>query len=260
MKKLFKKHKALKFYCAWKILLIMKLTGVLLLAGLIQVSAKGLSQNNRISLEMEKAPIEEFIAAIESQTNYCFVYLNETVKDKLITVKARNTSVTKLLERSFSEAGLNYQIIDKLVIIKPDKIAGEMQQFVVSGKVIDENGELLPGVNIVLKGTIMGTITNMEGQYTIEVDDPSTAVLVFSFVGYTTLEIGVNNQPEINVIMEELIIGMEEVVAIGYGVVRKSDLTGAGIKTERYEDTNIYRSGYSGYECHGTGKNQMVHH
>ncbi len=227
MKKLFKKHKALKFNCAWKILLIMKLTGVLLLAGLLQVSAKGLSQNVRVNLEMENAPIEEFMAAIENQTDYRFVYLNETVKDKLITIKAINTSVTKLLERSFSEAGLKYQILDKLVIIKPDKISGEMQQIVVTGKVTDENGEPLPGVSISLKGTTRGTITNLEGEYTIEVDDPSTAVLVFSFVGYISQEINVGDQTTINISMNPDILGLEEVVVVGYGTIKKSDLTGA---------------------------------
>ncbi len=112
-----------------------------------------------------------------------------------------------------------------------------IQQNIVSGMVIDAtNDEPLPGVNITIKGTNTGVITDTEGKYSIEIDDPG-AVLVFSFVGYLSEEITVNGQTEINVYMVQDIIGLNEVVVIGYGTMKKSDLTGA-IASIKSEDLN----------------------
>lgn len=228
MTKLFKTCKALKFHCVRKILLIMKLTGVLLLIGLLQVSAEGLSQNNRVNLDMENVPLVEFILAIENQTDYRFVYLNETIQNKLITVKSKNTSVTELLDRSFSEAGINYKLINKdLIVITSNEIASTLQQHVVSGTVTDENGDPIPGTNVTIKGTNIGGITNPEGIFSIEVADPSTAILIFSFVGYQTQEIAVGDQTEINVSLVMGILGLDEVVMIGYGTRLREALTGS---------------------------------
>jgi TonB-linked SusC/RagA family outer membrane protein len=104
----------------------------------------------------------------------------------------------------------------------------------VSGRVTDTQGEPLPGVNIVVKGTTTGTITDVDGNYELNVPDPFNAVLVFKFIGFADSEIPVNGQSRIDVVMEEDVIGLDEVVAVGYGVMRKSDLTGAvsSIKAE----------------------------
>jgi TonB-dependent starch-binding outer membrane protein SusC len=101
-----------------------------------------------------------------------------------------------------------------------------MQQGTVTGRVTDRTGTPLPGVTIVIKGTTTGTISNNDGAYTLANVSPST-VLVFSFVGLRTQEVTVGNQNAININMAEETIGIDEVVAIGYGVARKSDLTGA---------------------------------
>ncbi len=112
---------------------------------------------------------------------------------------------------------------------------GTLQQVSVSGQVLDADGVSLPGVSISIKGTTIGTITDMEGQYTIEIEDPSAAVLVFSFVGFQIQEVPVGNLNEINVSLEVDFYGIEEVVTVGYGSMRKADLTGA-IKRVNLED------------------------
>jgi len=229
MKNLYLKRRAFKFNCARKILLIMKLTGVLLLISFLHVSAAGLSQNIRINLELENAPLEEFIACIEDQTDYRFVYLNENVKDKLITVKARRTPVTKLLNRSFSEAGLDYMIIsDNLIVITPkdENAVPEPQPRTITGTVIDEEGQPLIGVTVSVKGTTVGTITDIDGKYRIEVPDDAE-VLVFSYVGMLTQEIPIGDQTTIDLTMTADLLGLEEVVVIGYGTRKKVNLTGA---------------------------------
>ncbi|MDF1572049.1 MAG: TonB-dependent receptor [Bacteroidales bacterium] len=99
-------------------------------------------------------------------------------------------------------------------------------QHSVGGKVTDENGRALPGVNIVEKGTSNGTVTDSEGNYSIEVAS-SDAVLIFSYIGYLTEEIPVEGRTTINAILQLDIASMEEIVVIGYGTVKKKDLTGA---------------------------------
>lgn len=118
-----------------------------------------------------------------------------------------------------------------------DSNGNMLQGHTVSGIVQDDSGIPLPGVNIMIKGTTKGTITNPEGEYNIEVQDPSTAVLVVSFVGYLTQEISVSGQTTINVILEPDVYGLEEAVVIGYGSQRKIDLTGSVSSIQAQEIT-----------------------
>ena len=116
----------------------------------------------------------------------------------------------------------------------------------VTVTIVDENGEPLPGVNIVIKGTLIGTITDLDGNFTIGVDGPD-AILVISIVGYRTQEVTVGNQTQIDVALEIDIIGLEEVVAYGYGTMKKSDLTGAVVSADiaafqEAPNTNIMQS------------------
>lgn len=98
--------------------------------------------------------------------------------------------------------------------------------FPVTGQVTDKNGESLPGVSIVIKNTTSGTITDADGKYQIEVNDDQT-VLIFSFVGYVSQEIQVGNSKQLNVTLESDEKSLNEVVVIGYGSTKKSDLTGS---------------------------------
>jgi len=102
----------------------------------------------------------------------------------------------------------------------------EQQQNSVSGKVTDESGQPLPGVSVIIKGTSRGMVTDMNGNYTIS-GIPENAILVFSFLGMKTQEVVVGKQININVTLKQDFIGLDEVVAIGYGTMKKRDLTGA---------------------------------
>lgn len=97
----------------------------------------------------------------------------------------------------------------------------------VSGNVTDTGGYPLPGVNVIIEGTVTGTVTNIDGNYSLTVENPQTANLVFSFIGFNDQTVLVGNQSTINVVLTEAFIGLDEVVAIGYGVMRRSDLTGS---------------------------------
>jgi TonB-linked SusC/RagA family outer membrane protein len=122
--------------------------------------------------------------------------------------------------------------MDRQIILSPKAMFNEtmeiiaQQQRTVSGTVTDSRQQPLPGVTVIVKGTTTGTITNFNGLYSIP-NVPETATLVFSFVGMRMQEVVVGNQTSINVTLEDETFGIEEVVAIGYGTARRSDLTGA---------------------------------
>ena len=247
MKKLCKRNKEPGSIYSNKLLLTMKLSSILLVFGFLQVSAAGLSQGNKVNLSMDSVSFEEFVAAVEQQSDYRFVYLNKTIEDILITAKGKNASTTKLISSSLTEAGLNYEITDsKLVIITPENATGGLQPRTITGTVTDENGESLPGVSILIKGTTRGSVTNLDGEYSIEVDGPE-AVLVFSFVGMLTQEILVEDQTAINITLSQDVLGLEEVVVVGYGTRAKGRLTGAvsnltGEVIDQSPEMNILRS------------------
>ncbi|MGB4400296.1 MAG: TonB-dependent receptor [Daejeonella sp.] len=145
----------------------------------------------------------------------------------------------KVLIEIFSEQPLTYSINkntisvkEKEEIFRENKIE-DLKDIVVTGQVIDTKGETLPGVSVKLKGTTIGATTDLEGRYTITVPD-NLSILVFTFIGYVTQEVTVNNRISINVKLEEANTSLEEVIVVGYGTQRRKDLTGAisSIKAE----------------------------
>src|SRR5690554_1426096 len=126
-----------------------------------------------------------------------------------------------------TKLSLDYTITDRKIILAPSFLAEDaQQQRSVSGKVTDSGGQPLPGVTVVVKGTTQGTVTNADGNYSLT-NISEDATLVFSFVGMRTQEVVVGNQTSINVTMEQETIGLEEVVAVGYGTQKKINLTGS---------------------------------
>jgi len=212
-----------------KILRIMKLTAVLIVILSIQAFAiRG--QNAKYSLSMDKATFVEVIEQLEKMSGYHFMLkYNQEILDKKVDLNYSEATLQEILTDLLRGTGFSYKFIDKYIAITPvGETASEEQQpgRSVTGKVTGAKGEPLPGVTVVVKGTSSGTITNADGSYTIS-NIPDNAILVFSFVGMKSREVLVGNQTNINMILEEETIGIGEVVAIGYGTVRKSDLTGS---------------------------------
>jgi TonB-linked SusC/RagA family outer membrane protein len=143
-----------------------------------------------------------------------------------------------------------YEIIDSKIILIPGDTAKEsedlslIQQKVLTGKVTDTStGEAMPGVNVLIKGTAVGTLTDGNGNYTLPVPDQNNAILVFSFIGYGTKEVPVAGSSSISIGLEPELTGLEEVVVIGYGTARKSDLTGSvmSVGADKFENQPIIR-------------------
>lgn len=207
---------------------IMKLTMLLLTVACLQVSANTYSQD-KISLKMSTVEIKKVLFAIEKKSGYRFLFDEQILKGKpRVTVKADEASITDVLKDVFSNTGIKYRILNTNLVVLKDEPANtdiNIREIRVSGKVSSATGEPLSGISVAIKGTTVGTTTDEEGNFTLSVPDDAT--IVFSSVGYATLEEKVNGRTTINVTMQSAESTMENVVVVGYGTQKKRDLTGA---------------------------------
>ncbi len=207
----------------------MKMIAILLLVvGLTTSYAESDAQTAKVNLKFNTGTVKDVIEEIEHQTNLSFMYDNDVFKvDRQISIEAENETLKSVVEKLISGENLKYEMVNRYIVITSTKETPANQQGKkVTGKVTDSSGGSLPGVSVVVKGTTTGVITDNSGNYTLS-NIPDNATLQFSFVGMKMQEITVGNKTAINLVMEEETIGLDEVVAIGYGTVRKSDLTGS---------------------------------
>ena len=200
------------------------------------------SQGTRLSLSLDNETILKILERIEDQSDYYFMF-DATVVDlnKKITLDCRDQSITEILDKVFQNTGIIYTIADRQIALKRAGMNQLIQQPKgIAGKVTDSSGVPLPGVSVVLKGTTTGTITDFNGNYSLPTV-PNDATLVFSFVGMKSQEIPVAGRTSINISMVEETIGIEEVVAIGYGTIKKVNLTGAvsQVSSEKLENRPV---------------------
>lgn len=227
-----------------RIVKIMKLTTFILLTTTMMVSASLYSQNTKLSLKFAEISYQEMFQEIESQTEFRFAFSSSKLDpNQNVEVDVKNKTLEEILDQTLPE-GIAYEVINQYVVImdaSEKKSSAVTQQNSISGTVTDELGEPLPGVTITIRGTTNGTVTNMDGNYTIS-NIPGNATLVFSFVGMLTQEIVVGDQTSIIIKMAADAIGIEEVVAIGYGTMKKSDLTGSVVSVKS-DELNTFPSG-----------------
>ena len=209
----------------------MKLTAFLVLISMVSVFAnKTYSQSKMLNLNMEKVTVREVLSKIEDQSEFHFMYSSKVIDvNRLVSIKVQDAKIDETLESLFAGTEVDYKIKDKLILLtmpESESSVSSQQQKSISGKVTDSSGGPLPGVSVVVKGTTTGVITDMDGRYTLP-KVPENATLVFSFVGMKTQEIAVAGKASINVTLADETIGLEEVVAVGYGVQKKETLTGS---------------------------------
>ncbi len=221
-----------------KILRYMKLTYLIILLGVVQAFAgKTSAQTASISVNLRNATVETVLQSVEEQTDFYFLYSRSLVDvNRKVDLQVRNVKIEELLHVLFDETTISWKINGRQIVLLGTETNSEQQQKTVSGKVTDSSGTLLPGVTIVIKGSEKGTISDANGAYNLS-GVPFDATLQFSFVGMRTLEVKVEGQILINVILKEETVGIEEVVAIGYGIQRKSSLSGS-ISSVKSEDIN----------------------
>jgi len=221
-----------------QLLLKMRTTFLMLLVFASSLFATNVnSQVARVSIAIKNANVLQVIKAIESQTDYLFVYdKSEIDVTRKVDLIAENKSVADVLSGLFSNTNVIYAMEGSNIILMPTGRTSQ-QQKTYSGKVTDTSGVPLPGVSVAVKGTTNGTITDAYGNYRIS-NVAENTTLQFSFVGMKMQEIKAEGKTTINVTLTEETIGIEEVVAIGYGTTKKKDLT-SSITTVNSKDFNV---------------------
>ena len=206
----------------------MKALLFLILVGTVQSFAfSTYAQSTRLSLDYESESIINILEKIEEQTEFYFMF-DATVVDveQQVTVKCEKSTIKDVLDLMFDNTGITYNVNDRIIALSSGDGAYFAQPKNITGKVTDEQGLSLPGVTVVVKGTTRGTTTGADGNYALAGVDAGTT-LVFSFVGMTSQEILVGSQSIIDVALVADAIGIEEVVAIGYGTKSVKTTTGA---------------------------------
>lgn len=218
----------------------MRIILFVLFAAVSQVFATDLySQSTRLSLDMKNTEIKDVLEVIESRTSFFFMYNAAQVDvTNKVNIQCEDMSVPEILDVLFRDTNVAFDINNRQIALTVDESISLRQSGAVSGRVTDPAGLPLPGVTVVIKGTAQGTITDNNGNYSIA-NVPENAVLVFSFVGMKSQEVLVRGKPTVNAIMEESMIGVEEVVVVAYGSQMREALTGAisAVKTDKIETT-----------------------
>jgi TonB-linked SusC/RagA family outer membrane protein len=191
--------------------------------------------DRKVTIEVENANIKNVLLALEEKAGVSFTYRPRVLRNmESVNLAASELRLGDVLSNLFREK-IRFEVIGKQIILKEVPFASEEADEVtvaakppaiqVTGKITDDAGTALPGVNIIEKGTTNGTTTDTEGKFTLLVNENAT--LVFSFIGFITQEVGVSNQTEINVSLVPDTKTLQEIVVVGYGEQKKATVTGA---------------------------------
>lgn len=233
-----------------KISLRMKLTTLLLIVSLFRIQANTYSQNTKISLDLENVSLEEVFSKIESETEFRFLFKDKNVDlNRIVSINVNKKRINNILDKLLKNTRVIYKIYDnrqvllsispqtgKILDDLPDKQI-EIQEITITGKVTDaDDGNVLLGVSVIVAGTTIGVSTDFDGNYTINIPDDNVS-LEFSYLGYKKQIIAVKGQTTVNVALQPDASKLNEVVLVGYGSVRKKDLTGAVVSLGEDEMT-----------------------
>lgn len=189
------------------------------------------SQEASFSMNYENKTIKEIINEIENNSEFIFFYLDKSIDlNRKVSINVKEQKIETILDQLFSNTENNYSISDRQIIISKKETpvntkTNQKDTRTISGIVRDNMGPVT-GANIVIKGTTNGTISDLDGKFTLE-NVPANAILQISYIGYLPQEITVNNQSSYNIMLKEDNQSLDEVVVVGYGTVRKADLAGS---------------------------------
>jgi TonB-linked SusC/RagA family outer membrane protein len=222
-------------------ILRMKILLFLTLFGVMQSTAGVYSQNNRISLKLRNVTFGNAMNEISAQSDHLFIYSNNEVNlEEKINLELKNATLDEALKQVLFNTGLDYKIVENYIILTPEAAKRSSQRTTVSPPLLREihgvvtnakDGLPLPGVNVFVKGTTVGTATDINGKYELNIPDKAE-ILVFSLMGMKVEEVAIGQRTEINMVLTEQQFGLQELVVVGYGTQIKRDLTGSIGKVE----------------------------
>ena len=215
-----------------KTIRIMKVTSLCNLLAVCSISASTYAQSLKFSIHKQNSSISEVFKEIEKKSDFTFFFNDNQINVKQkVNVSANNASIEDVLAQVLQNTGYNYQIIDKQILIKvSDKevmavpaVAQSSKK--ITGTVLDATGMPVIGANVMVKGTTNGTITDMDGKFSLEVEDG--AVLQVSYIGFANQEIKVGNQTSLSIAMKEDAEALDELVVVGFGTQKKVNVIGS---------------------------------
>ncbi|MCG6189373.1 TonB-dependent receptor [Maribellus maritimus] len=222
--------------CLRSIFLISPMTILILLASGIRLWANDVDYQGsaKLSVSYEKATVGEVIKHIEKISEFYFLYRKEIVnEDRKVSFDLKDASIEKILFELFKGEKLDYEIRDKQIIVTrkkdsnlPTSIQAKDQEREIYGTVTNRLGELIPGASVSIKGTQQGTVTSTDGKFALKVPDGAEFIVV-SFIGLQTKEVEITGQQIYSIVLEDEIIGVDEVVVVAYGTSKKSSFVGS---------------------------------
>ena len=241
MYKIYTAIKCGSYFCIQpKLLLIMRLSYLICLVSIMQVSAASVAQ--KISLDKNNAPLRETLNDIRVQSGFSIFYDVDLISNaKAVNIHIKDASLNEALKQCFVNQPFDYKINQKTILIIPRNIpvpSLQVQRAIsITGRVTDDKKQPLPGVTVKIKNAPQVTITNADGVFTLSAPDQNT-VLVFSFVGFENQEVTIGKVTFMNITLKEQNTGLNEIVVVGFGTQKKRDLTGAvsSLKTKDLEN------------------------
>ena len=240
-----------------KIFRVMKLTFILIVVLILNASAEGFSQ--KVTYNAENVSLETVFTVIKKQTGYGFFFQEELFAlSKPVTINASNEDLSKVLMHVFKNQPLDFNIKNKTILVSkkvistteinviqnlttaPDEL-NSLKDIVIKGVVKDAKGETLPGVSIKLKGSTIGVTTDLDGKFSISLADGNGS-LVFSFIGFTTQEVAINQRTSINVTLATANTALNEVVVTALGIKRQSKSLGYATTNVSAEELTVNRT------------------
>lgn len=199
-------------------------------------AASTYAEQTTLTVRMNNRTVKDVFSYIEKNSEFIFVYHGSNINlNKKVNVDVNNQIVEAILKKMFEGTDIEYIINDRQIIVRKNEtnkkqvavVAPQQEKKItVTGNVKDATGEPLIGVNVMVKGTTMGNITDANGNFSLS-DVAPNAVISVSYIGYKTQEIALNGKTAVNVILSEDSEALDEVVVIGYGTQKKADLSGA---------------------------------
>jgi TonB-dependent starch-binding outer membrane protein SusC len=227
-----------------KKLMIMKLTTMFLLLALLQARAGSYSQT--ITISLKNASVEKVFKEIQKQSDYLFFYNDKLIKNaKKISINVKDASVQAVLQLCFSEQPFSYAIDNKQIIIRAKEVANTANTQTIeqpkpsvdiTGTITDADGKALAGATVKLKGTTISAAADQDGKFSIQ-SATNSGVLVISFVGFETREYPFSKAISVIIVLQRKELKGDEVIVIGYGTQKKSDLTGS-VSSLKADDFN----------------------
>ncbi|MGN0048574.1 MAG: SusC/RagA family TonB-linked outer membrane protein [Bacteroides sp.] len=211
---------------------------LLLFFGFQTLFASVYSDSTKVSLHLKNASFKEFVRQVKQQTEFTFVYNDKLVElVEPVTLDVQGKTLSYVLDRLFAGKRVTYQIKDRTVILssRQEKVA-QSSPMKLTGQVVDKEGNPLPGASVQVKQTSIGTLTDYDGHFQLDVPDRNSLVVV-SFIGYTPCEAAAGKLPK-QIVLQDDVQTLQEVVVNGYQKIDRRLFTGAAAKVDA-EDAKI---------------------